>query len=125
MSIARTEVPRLELYEATGSSRRIQKDFPAGIYSQLAEARAGENNNRSSNKAPPRHNNRGGRRDTTETAGLGGPHHGLFNFQRVHPQPLITHEQCALNWSECLDHPSSRYAQSTPGTAYRGSRGHE
>ena len=57
MSIARTEVPRLELYEATGSSRRIQKDFPAGIYSQLAEARAGENNNRSSNKAPPRHNN--------------------------------------------------------------------
>jgi hypothetical protein len=29
-------VPGLELYDATGSSKRTQNDFPAGMFSQLA-----------------------------------------------------------------------------------------
>jgi hypothetical protein len=38
MRIARTGAPGLELYEATGSIKRIQSDFPAGIESQPADA---------------------------------------------------------------------------------------
>jgi len=52
MRIARTGVPGLELYEATGSIKRIQNDFPAGIESQRADA--GEAKGKSKNSKETR-----------------------------------------------------------------------
>jgi hypothetical protein len=41
---ARISVPGLELYDATGSSKRTQKDFPGGIFSQFARTGCAEVN---------------------------------------------------------------------------------
>jgi len=53
MRIARIGAPGLELYEATGSIKRIQNDLPAGTESQRAEAGEAKGKSKNNKKTRP------------------------------------------------------------------------
>src|SRR5208283_3079717 len=119
MSTARTEVPGLELYEATGSRRRTQNDLPEGMYSQLAEAGTAKDKARRRNRQMPNERRRPKRkpREVRFVTGM------TINCSVLDTYTLSGNQ----SWTVCLQllrmccSDSVTFAKSATGTAYRGS----